>query len=205
MVLWNFRRGQHLYLTGQPSRWPLAHILVWHKFASRRHTDGSIEFAKLRQCASLSSIWFPGPPRSTQRPKLHLDPFSRFCTTHGRGSLYSTMRRLFPPQNCPVLRRSEAATNTWLLRPTRVHIRNDIAIGSAVLQGLYNNTILTERQSGIHADWPTDRKTNNATLNVTLAATLWWFTAAPKPLKIRVFWITQPPGVVQPLYSRGHN
>ena len=39
-----------------------------------------------------------------------------------------------------------------------------------------------------------------------LAATLWWFTAAPKPLKIQVFWgVSQPPGVVQPLYSRGHN
>ena len=39
-----------------------------------------------------------------------------------------------------------------------------------------------------------------------LAATLWWFTAAPKSLKIQVFWgVTQPPGAVQPLYSRGHN
>ena len=28
----------------------------------------------------------------------------------------------------------------------------------------------------------------------------------PKPLKIEVFWgVTQPPGVTQPLYSRGHN
>ena len=41
---------------------------------------------------------------------------------------------------------------------------------------------------------------------IGLAATLWWFTAAPKPLKIQVFWgITRPPGIVQPLYSRGHN
>jgi len=38
-----------------------------------------------------------------------------------------------------------------------------------------------------------------------LAATLWWFTAAPKPLKIQVFWVTQPPWVAQPLYTRGHN
>jgi len=27
----------------------------------------------------------------------------------------------------------------------------------------------------------------------------------PKPLKIQVLGVTQPPGVVQPLYSRGHN
>ena len=32
-----------------------------------------------------------------------------------------------------------------------------------------------------------------------------WFTAAPKPLKIQVLGVTQPPGVAQPLYSRGHN
>ena len=38
-----------------------------------------------------------------------------------------------------------------------------------------------------------------------LAATLWWFTAAPKTLKYKFFGVTQPPGVVQPLYSRGHN
>ena len=31
-----------------------------------------------------------------------------------------------------------------------------------------------------------------------LAATLWWFTAAPQPLKIQVLGVTQPPGVVQP-------
>jgi len=29
-----------------------------------------------------------------------------------------------------------------------------------------------------------------------------WFTVAPKPLKIQVFGVTQPPGVAQPLYSR---
>ena len=28
---------------------------------------------------------------------------------------------------------------------------------------------------------------------------------SPKPLKIQVFRVTQPPGVAQPLYSKGHN
>ena len=28
---------------------------------------------------------------------------------------------------------------------------------------------------------------------------------APKPLKTQVLGVTQPPGVTQPLYSRGHN
>jgi len=32
-----------------------------------------------------------------------------------------------------------------------------------------------------------------------------WFTAAPKPLKYKFLGVTQPPGVAQPLYSRGHN
>jgi len=36
-----------------------------------------------------------------------------------------------------------------------------------------------------------------------LAATLWWFTAAPKPLKIEVFWGHPAPGVAEPIYSRG--
>jgi len=39
-----------------------------------------------------------------------------------------------------------------------------------------------------------------------LAATPWWFTAAQKPVKnTRFLGVTEPPGVVQPLYSRGHN
>jgi len=38
-----------------------------------------------------------------------------------------------------------------------------------------------------------------------LAATLWWFTAAPEPLKIQVLGVIQPPGVAQLLYSRVHN
>ena len=38
-----------------------------------------------------------------------------------------------------------------------------------------------------------------------LAATLWWFTAAPKPLKYKFLGDHPAPGVAQPLYSRGHN
>jgi len=41
--------------------------------------------------------------------------------------------------------------------------------------------------------------------SILLAATLWWFTAAPKPVKYKFFGVTRLPGVVQPLYSRGHN
>jgi len=41
--------------------------------------------------------------------------------------------------------------------------------------------------------------------NNKLAATLRWFTAAPKPQNRSFLGVTQPPGVAQPLYSRGHN
>jgi len=34
-------------------------------------------------------------------PKRHLDRFSHFCTAYSRRSLYFTMGRTFPPQNCP--------------------------------------------------------------------------------------------------------
>ena len=38
----------------------------------------------------------------TQHPRLHLDRFSRrFCTAHGRQSIYFTIGRPFFPQNCP--------------------------------------------------------------------------------------------------------
>jgi len=30
-------------------------------------------------------------------------------------------------------------------------------------------------------------------------------SVAPKPLKYKFLGVTQPPGVAQPLYSRGHN
>jgi len=35
------------------------------------------------------------------QPKRHLDRFGRFCADDRRLSLYFTMGRTFPPQNCP--------------------------------------------------------------------------------------------------------
>ena len=46
---------------------------------------------------------FLGPTR-VHIPKWHLNRFSRFCTAHGRQSLYLTMGHPFPPQNCPFVR-----------------------------------------------------------------------------------------------------
>jgi len=46
-------RGRHLCSAGRPSGWALAHILVLHKTALPPETDGSIVFARWRQCACI--------------------------------------------------------------------------------------------------------------------------------------------------------
>ena len=81
-------------------------------------------------------------------PKRHLDRLSRFCTAHGRESLYLTM----PPslKIAPSHGRSELPSNVL---PARVHNPNDMSIGSAVFAGL---TI-------IYIDRPTDRQTDRST------------------------------------------
>jgi len=70
--------------------WELVRI-VWHKTASPPHTDGSVVFARLCQCAPPSNRvpW----THLTQHPKLHLNRFSHFCRAHGRESPYFTMGR----------------------------------------------------------------------------------------------------------------
>ena len=37
--------------------------VIWHKAASPTHTDGSVTFTRLRQCAPPSNTWFPGATR----------------------------------------------------------------------------------------------------------------------------------------------
>jgi len=73
--------------------------VIRHKATSPPHTDGSVVFARLRQCALTSNTWFPGPTRLSIS-KLHLDRYSRFCTAHGRECL--CLCRPFSPQYCPL-------------------------------------------------------------------------------------------------------
>jgi len=61
--------------------------------------DGSVVFARLRQCALHLTHASLGHPRPY--PKRHLDRFSRFCTSHGRESLYFTLGRSFPLKIAP--------------------------------------------------------------------------------------------------------
>ena len=76
--------------------------------------------------------------------KWHFDRFSHFCTAHGRESLYFTMGRPCPHQNCPFTWGSGLPSNTWFLGPAGVHNPNGISIGSVVVAGL---TITTDRQT----------------------------------------------------------
>ena len=83
--------------------------VIWHKAASPQQTNGSIVFARCHQCAlpwghigatwrirlNLCFLW----PTSPQL-KQQIDRFSRFCTAHGRKSLYFATGAPFP-QNCP--------------------------------------------------------------------------------------------------------
>ena len=64
--------------------------VIWHKAVSPRHW---------RHLANTIELVLPSAHRSPQ-PKQQIDQFSRFCTAHGRKTLYFTMGAPFP-QNCP--------------------------------------------------------------------------------------------------------
>ena len=99
--------------------------------------DGSIVFARWRQCAPQSPLntCFLGP--TSPYAKRHLDQFSRFCTAHGRRSLYFTMGHPFSPQNCHHgWDISTPPSNTWFLGPTRLRIPNSISIVIAIFAQL---------------------------------------------------------------------
>jgi len=68
----------------------------------------------------------------TEHPKRHLDRFNHICSAHGRQSLYFIMGRPFPLKIAPSHGASAPLSNTWFLKPTRVHNPNGISIGSAV-------------------------------------------------------------------------
>ena len=92
---------------------------------------------------------------SSPQPKWHLDRFSHFRTGDRRVSLYFTMGRSFPPQNCPFPWGIWTPSSTWFLGLTRVLNPNGISIGAAVFAGLTSVT---------------DRPTDHATRSVTTAA-----------------------------------
>ena len=80
--------------------------------------------------------------------KRHLDRFSRFRTDDRRVSLYFTMGRPFPPQNCPFPWGIWTPSNTCFPGLTRVLNPNGISIGAAVFAGLTSVIVRqTDRQT----------------------------------------------------------
>ena len=126
--------------------------VIWHKTALPPLMDGSIKFARLRQCAPSSNLicmllWAHPCPR----PKWHLDQFSCFCT-----ALYYTLQWATPfyPSNCPFTWGIWTPSTWWFFGSIQVHIPSDLSIDSAVFTRL---TI-------VH----TDRQTDHATPCVTI-------------------------------------
>ena len=101
------------------------------KAALLQQTDGSIVFARWRQCPSHEGT-LPPPGEhdwtcasfghQSPQPKRQIDRFSRFCTAHGRKSLYFTMGAPFPKISCWI----STPSNLWFLGPVRAHNPNHV-------------------------------------------------------------------------------
>jgi len=61
----------------------------------KSNMDSSVEFTSRRQCTPPCYRCPPSP-----QPNLHLGWFSRFCTAHGRQSLYFTVGHPLSSQHC---------------------------------------------------------------------------------------------------------
>jgi len=87
--------------------------------------------------------------------KRHLNRFSRFCTAHGKMSLYFTMGRPFSPENCPF---------TW--RDMNPHLTH----GSFGPPESTTQTASRAVQPFLQGSrsWQTDRQTDHATPSVTI-------------------------------------
>jgi len=86
--------------------------------------------AHWRHLANTTELVLPLAHPSPQ-PKRQIDQFSRFCTAHGRKSIYFTNGRPFL-QNCHFSWGSGPPSNLLFLGPVRAHNPNGITIGSAV-------------------------------------------------------------------------
>jgi len=99
------------------------------------HVDGSIVFARRRQCAPPSSTWIPWT-HLAQHAKRRLDRFSHFCTSHSRKSYTLHWAAPFPSILPMCMGLSGRPSNTWFLGHTQVNKPDGIMIGSAIYAGL---------------------------------------------------------------------
>jgi len=119
---------------------------IWHKAASPRHMDGSVVFARWRQCAPYiqkAKKWLP-----RQRPlRCEVSAISEICRPTTQTPLHNQLPIVAIVLTKPVIailipKLVAVATylstcgfpsNTWFLGPIRAHNPNGISIGSAVL------------------------------------------------------------------------
>ena len=119
--------------------------VIWYKAASPPQTDGSIVFARWRQCAlpcgHIGATWrirlnlsFLRPKYTTQTSNRTVQPF-----------LHSSRQKVlilynglpFSPK-CPFPWGSGSPSNSWFHGPVQTHNPNGISLGSAVFAGLTN-------------------------------------------------------------------
>jgi len=86
-------------------------------------------WAHWRHLTNTTKLLLPSVHPSPQ-PKRQIDRFRRFCTDHGRKSLYFTIGDPFP-QIAPFCGRIGTPSNSWFLGPVSANNPNGITIGSA--------------------------------------------------------------------------
>ena len=118
--------------------------VIWRKAASPPQTDGSIVFARWRQCA-LNGALLWGHIGTTWWIRLNLCFLlpTQVHKPNGKSTTSAIFTQLtvistampghaFSPNNCPFAWGIWAPSNTIFLGPTRVHNPNGISICSAV-------------------------------------------------------------------------
>jgi len=127
--------------------------VIWQQAASPPHMDGSMIFARWRQCTLHLIHASFGPPESKSRtasrsvqPLLHR-------SWQSVPILHNGPPYLFPSELPHPMEGSGPPSNTWFLGPTRVLNPNGILTSSAVFWGLTDVT-----------DWQADHATGTVTI-----------------------------------------
>ena len=109
--------------------------VIGQQAASPAHMDGSVVFARWRQCALHLTLHMLPRTHPSPQPKRHLDRFSHFCTADGR--VKSGMPRHILPLKLRLgMGPSGQPSNAWFLGTTRILNSNGILIGLAAVAQL---------------------------------------------------------------------
>jgi len=114
--------------------------LLWQHYGNARQSpsvirqaqrNAAIKPSRVGTLANTIELVLPSA-RPSPQSKQQIHRFSRFCTAHGRKSLYFTMGDSFAPK-LPILMGIWTPSNARFLGHVRAHNPNSISIGSAVL------------------------------------------------------------------------